>query len=231
MRSYRQGAGQAYGVLSDYAYLVQGLIDLYESSFEIRWLTWAIELQKKQDELFWDSAQGAYFDTTGRDATILLRMKEDYDGAEPAPNSTAALNLQRLSHLLDSKEWQAKAQQTLSAFATQLKADPSGMPQMLVALGFHYDKPKQIIIAGNLEHDDTKEMLREVHKQYLPNKILMLADNGEGQRFLSQHIPFIGSVKMHQGRATAYVCENYVCQLPTSDLGVMNRLLRGTDTP
>ena len=111
-RSYRQGAGKANGFLSDYAFLIQGLIDLYEASFETRWLAWAMELQKTQDNLFWDSSQGAYFETTGKDSNILLRMKEDYDGAEPAPNSVAALNLQRLAQLLDSNDWQAKAQQT-----------------------------------------------------------------------------------------------------------------------
>jgi uncharacterized protein YyaL (SSP411 family) len=120
-RSYRQGASEANGFLSDYTFLIQGLIDLYEASFETRWLAWAMELQKTQDDLFWDSAQGAYFETTGKDSTILLRMKEDYDGAEPAPNSVAALNLQRLAQLLDSKDWKAKAQRTLGAFARQLK--------------------------------------------------------------------------------------------------------------
>jgi uncharacterized protein YyaL (SSP411 family) len=228
-RSYRQGAGEANGFLSDYAFLIQGLIDLYEASFETRWLAWAIELQKTQDDLFWDSSQGAYFETTGKDSAILLRMKEDYDGAEPAPNSVAALNLQRLAQLLDSKDWKAKAQQTLGAFAGQLKAAPSAMPQMLVALDFHLDKPKQIVIAGNPQQDDTKAMLREVHRQYIPNKVILLADGGEGQRFLSQYISFIQSVKMHNGKATSFICENYVCQLPTTDLKVMAGLLQGTN--
>ena len=102
------------------------------------------------------------------------------------------------------------------------------MPQMLVALDFQLDKPKQIVIAGNLQHDDTKAMLREVHKQYIPNKVLLLADGGEGQRFLSQYLPFIQSVKMRDGKATSFICENYVCQLPTTDLKVMASLLQGT---
>jgi len=228
-RSYRQGAGEANGFLSDYAFLIQGLIDLYEASFETRWLAWALELQKTQDDLFWDSSQGAYFETTGKDSTILLRMKEDYDGAEPAPNSVAALNLQRLALLLDSKDWQTRAQQTLNAFAGQLKSAPSSMPQMLVALDFQLDKPKQIVIAGNLQHDDTKAMLREVHKQYIPNKVILLADGGNGQRFFSQYTGFMQSVKMREGKATSFICENYVCQLPTTDLKVMARLLQGTN--
>jgi len=107
-RSYRQGAGKAEAVLSDYAFLIQGLIDLYETSFETRWLAWAEELQKTQVALFWDSKLGGYFDTSGKDSSILLQMKEDYDGAEPAPNSVAALNLLRLAHLMDAKHWWRK---------------------------------------------------------------------------------------------------------------------------
>jgi uncharacterized protein YyaL (SSP411 family) len=226
-RSYRHGVGEANGFLTDYAFLIQGLIDLYEASFETRWLAWAMELQKRQDALFEDPAQGAYFDTTGGDSTILLRMKEDYDGSEPAANSVTALNLQRLAQLFDSKEWHGKAQQTLRAFAGLLKSTPSAMPQMLVALDFYLDKPKQIVIAGNPQHDDVKAMLREVHKQYIPNKVILLADGGEGQRFLSQYTSFLRSVEMHGGKATSFICENYVCRLPTTDPQEMARLLQG----
>jgi uncharacterized protein YyaL (SSP411 family) len=103
------------------------------------------------------------------------------------------------------------------------------MPQMLVALDFHLDKPKQIVLAGNPRHDDTKAMLREVHKHYIPNKVILLADGGEGQRFFSQYLSFIQSVKMHNGKATSFICENYVCQLPTTDLKVMAGLLQATN--
>ncbi len=226
-RSYRQGTGKADGFLSDYAFLIQGLIDLYETSFETRWLAWAEELQKTQDSLFWDAKQGGYFDTSGKDPSILLRMKEDYDGAEPAPNSVAALNLQRLAHLMDAKHWREKAEQTLQAFTSQLRSSHSSLPQMLVALDFYLDQPKQIVLAGDRRTEDTQQMLRELHKQFIPNKVIMLADGGEGQHFLAQHINFIQSVKMQNGKATAYICENYVCQLPTTDLKIMARLLQG----
>jgi uncharacterized protein len=225
-RSYRQGAGKANGFLSDYTFVIQASIDLYEATFEPRWLVWAVELQNTQDTLFWDSKQRGYFDTSGKDPAILLQMKEDYDGAEPAANSVAALNLLRLAHLLNAKDWQAKAEQTLRAFAGQLKSAPSALPNMLVALDFHLDQPKQIVVAGIRDSEDTRQMLREVHQQYVPNKVLMLADGGESQRFLAQRVEFIRSVTMLGGKATAYVCANYVCQLPTSDLKIMARLLQ-----
>ena len=101
------------------------------------------------------------------------------------------------------------------------------MPQMLVALDFHLDKPKQIIIAGDQQKADTKSLLREVHNRYIPNKVILLADGGDGQRFLGQSLPFLKEMKRLGGKATAYICENYACQLPTSDLKVMTRLLDG----
>jgi hypothetical protein len=230
LRSYRQGAGAVEGFLGDYAFLIQALIDLYEASFDTRWLAWAMDLQKTQDSLFWDSAQGGYFDTTGKNDDILLRMKEDYDGAEPAPNSVAALNLQRLAHLLDSEQWRKKAVQTLQAFSAQLKSVPSAVPQMLAALDFHLSRPKQIVIAGGLQDDDVRQILREIHGRYIPNKVILFADGGDGQNFLGQHVSFIKSVKMQGGKATIFICEDYVCQLPTTDVKVMAGLLTGKKT-
>lgn len=224
-RFYRQGAGKAGGILSDYTFLIQGLIDLYETSFETRWLVWAMELQNTQDALFWDPKNGGYFDTAGKDPTILLRTKEDYDGAEPAPNSVAALNLLRLGHLFGSSEWQKRGQQTLRAYASQLRSMPFGLPQMLVALDFQLRTPKQVVIAGQKDSPDTRAMLQEVHSHFLPNKVLILADQTEGSKFFSEKIDFIKSIRMIGGKATAYVCEDYVCKLPTTDLKVMSQLL------
>ncbi len=229
LRRYRQGETAIDGFVDDYAFLIQGLIDLYEASFDVRWLTWAIELQKQQNALFWDKDGGGYFSTTGADASVILRMKDDYDGAEPSPNSVAALNLLRLSQMTDNREFREMAERTLQVFGSrlQLRQRMSGMPQMLVAFDFHLDKPKQIIIAGRPEAADTRAMLREVHARFIPNKILLLADGGAGQKTLAGYIEFIKGVQMIDGKATAFVCENYVCKLPTTDPTTMIGLLVG----
>ncbi len=153
-------------------------------------------------------------------------MKEDHDGAEPTGNSIAALNLLRLAQMTDNNDWQQKGAQTIATFAERLQQYPSIMPQMLAALDFQLDKPKQIIIAGAPGAADTQKMLREIHRRYLPNKIILLADGGEGQKQLSKYLPFVASVSMQNGKATAYVCENYVCKLPTADVAVMAGLLK-----
>ncbi len=224
-RRYRDDTAGLEAHLDDYAFLVHGLLDLYEAALDVKWLTNAIELTEKQIALFWDKTSGGFFDTSGKDETVLLRMKEDYDGAEPTGNSIAALNLLRLAQMTDNDDWHQKGAQTIATFAERLQQYPSSMPQMLAALDFQLEKPKQIIIAGAPEAADTKKMLREIHSRYLPNKIILLADGGEGQKQLSKYLSFIASVSMMDGKATAYVCENYVCKLPTSDVAVMGGLL------
>jgi len=217
LRSYREGASEVEGFADDYAFLIQGLLDLYETTFNPRWIEWAMELQARQNELFWDGRSGGYFTTTGKDADILLRSKEDYDGAEPSPNSVAALNLLRLAQMLDRADWRERAEKTLHAFSSQLDHAPSGMPLMLVALDWLRATPTQIIIAGTPDAPDTRAMLRDIHSVFMPNTIVILADGGAGQALFAEHVEFMKDIAPLNGRATAYVCENFVCHLPTSD--------------
>ena len=225
IRRYRAGEATIDGFADDYAFLIQGLLNLYEASFDINDLTWAFDLQRKQNELFWDSSGNGFFSTTGNDPSVLLRMKEDYDDAEPSPNSVAALNLLRLSQMRDEKPFREMAEKTLAAFGDRLKQAPSAMPQMMVAFDFQLTKPRQIVIAGKPNAADTRAMLRAVHENFIPNKIILLADGGDGQTFLGKHLEFIQDVKMMDGKATAYVCENYVCHTPTPDLSKFASLL------
>ncbi|MEP7071582.1 MAG: thioredoxin domain-containing protein, partial [Verrucomicrobiota bacterium] len=134
-RNFRDGRGVD-GFADDYAFVIQGLLDLYEASFDVAWLKWAGALQAKQDELFLDRKRGGYFTTTGKDASVLLRMKEDNDSAEPAASSIAALNLARLSALRNDPALSQRARETVSAFSAQLGHFPTALPQMLVALDF-----------------------------------------------------------------------------------------------
>ncbi len=225
IRRYRAGQSTIDGFADDYAFLIQGLLDLYEASFDINDLAWALDLQKKQNELFWDSTGKGFFSTTGNDPSVLLRMKEDNDSAEPSPNSVATLNLLRLSQMLDEKTFREMAEQTLTAFGGRMQRAPGAMPQMMVALDFHLTKAQLIVIAGKPDAADTRSMLRAVHKTFIPNKILLLADGGKGQAFLGKRLEFIQDVKMVGGKATAYVCENYVCHAPTPDLSKLASLL------
>jgi uncharacterized protein YyaL (SSP411 family) len=225
LRSYREEPSKITGFADDYAFLIQGLLDLYEADFNVQWLRHAVGLQEKQDRVFADKEHGGYFGFSGDDPHILLRVKEDYDGAEPSPNSVAALNLLRLGEITDNEAWRKEGARTIDAFADQMSHVPVAMPQMLVALDFDLATPKQIVIAGKPGADDTRALVREVHRHFLPNKILLLADGGEGQQFLAGKLEFLKSTTMLDGKATAYVCEHYTCQRPTNDAKALAELL------
>ena len=227
-RRYRAGSADIDGYLDDYAFLNQGLLDLYEASFDVQLLSWAMRVQQTQDHLFWDAKQGGYFTTSGQDQSILLRTREAYDGVEPSPNSVAAMNLLRLWQITDQQQYRDKADKTLVTFGSGLDQRPEAMPYMMSALGFSLAKPRQIVIAGVPGAEDTRALLRLVWQRYLPNRVLLLVDGAEGQKQLARWVPSLATVTRKQGRATAYICENYVCNLPTADPPTVARLLDGS---
>ncbi|CAN5202791.1 thioredoxin domain-containing protein [soil metagenome] len=225
LRSYLDGPAAIDGFASDYAFLIQGLLDLYEAGFDHRWLAWADALQAKQDELFWDDAGGGYFASSGKDPSVLLRSKELHDGAEPSENSVAALNLQRLGAMLDQPERLERLQILLRAFTGQLGQAPTAAPLKLVALDAARSKPAQVVIAGDPASADTRAMLDIVRRHPRPHQVVLLADSVAGQDFLGEHAEFYQSVSPADDKATAYVCENFVCHLPTNDPAELKTLL------
>jgi uncharacterized protein len=225
-RSYREGRSEVHGFADDYAFAVQGLLDLYEASFDVKWLKIAVELQEAQDRLFLDQEKGGYFSTSGNDKNVVLRMKDENDGAEPAPSSVAALNLLRLAQIENRPEWREQAEKTIGAFGATLTRFPSAMPQMLVALDALSSRPRQIVIAGKATGSDTRALLAEVHRHFSPNKIVLLADEGEGQKYLGQKLEAIRAMKMANKKATAYVCENFRCAAPVTDPAELREMLK-----
>jgi uncharacterized protein len=225
-RSYRDGRGNIEGFADDYAFVIQGLLDLYEASFDIEWLKFALELQETQDRLFFDEKRGGYFSTSGKDKSVVLRMKDDNDSAEPAASSVAALNLLRLTQFRDDKKFEERARKTLDAFAPTVSHFASAMPQLLVALDYSVAKPKQIVIAGKSDAPETKALLKEVHRHFIPNRILILADGVDGQKFFSEKNEAIGAMSPIDGKPAAYVCENFTCKAPVTDPKALRELLR-----
>jgi uncharacterized protein YyaL (SSP411 family) len=217
IRRFRHGHAAIDGMLEDYAFLIQGLLDLYEASFDAEWLAWGIRLQGQQDTLFWDPAGGGYFSTSAGRPDVLVRVKDDYDGAEPAPNSIAAMNLLRLWQVTGRKEWRDKADAVFDALAVRLTRSGSALPQLASALDFGLSTPKQIVIAGDRDGADTRTLVNLVRSRFIPNKIVLLADGGPDQAVIAKWLPFVGTMQRLDGRATIYVCQNYACRLPTSD--------------
>jgi uncharacterized protein len=224
-RRFRAGDSAVAAFLDDYAAMIRGLLDLYETDFDFHWLDWAVRLQEKQDELFWDAQAGGYFAVGAEDASILFRTREGYDGAEPSPNSLAALNLLRLREITGRAEWKRRAEQTFAAFGRRLALQPEVLPEMAAALGFALTPPRQIVIAGAPAAADTRSLLSIVQRRFLPGKILLLADGGEGQKQLARWQPALQAMQPQNGRAAAYLCENFVCHKPLSDPQALEHLL------
>jgi uncharacterized protein YyaL (SSP411 family) len=225
-RSYRDGRSAVEGFADDYAFVIQGLLDLYEASFDVESLKFATQLQETQDHLFFDEKNGGYFSTSGKDKNVVLRMKDDNDSAEPAASSVAALNLLRLSQFYGDKQLEEQARKTIDAFATTLSHFPSAMPQMLVAFDFSSSKPRQIVIAGKKDAQETKAFLTEVRRHFLPKTILLLADGAEGQKYLGEKNEAIRAMSPLDGKPAAYVCENFTCKAPVTDPKQLAGLLK-----
>ena len=225
IRSFRHGPSNVAAFADDYAALIAGLLDLYEADFDAQWLQWAVELQTKMDERFSDKEHGGYFQTAPSASDILFRSKEDYDGAEPAPGSVAAMNLLRLAQLTDAKDFRERADKTIASAADQLAKIPSAMTQMLCAVDASLAKPRQIVIAGKPGADDTRALLREVRAVFSPNQIVLLADGAAGQEWLGKKLEFFRTVGLIDGKAAAYVCENFTCQAPVTESAKLRELL------
>jgi hypothetical protein len=224
LRRYRQGDAAIPGFLDDYAFFTQALLDQYETSFELRDLELAIRLTEKMVALFEDSEHGAFYSTAAGDPTLVMRIKEDYDGAEPSGNSIAVQNLLRLAQITDRQDFRASAARALEAFGSRMVSAPVGVPQMLVAYEFSISKPKQIVLVGDRDAADTHRLLAALHSRFVPNRIVLLV-NRESRPALARHLPSIADMTAIGGQATAYVCEDYTCKLPTADVAAFSQLL------
>jgi uncharacterized protein YyaL (SSP411 family) len=223
-RNFREEKGSD-GFADDYAFMIQGLIDLYEASFDVQWLSFALDLQQTLDALFWDNISGGYFSVTGEDASVLLRMKDDNDSAEPAASSIAVLNLARLAAMLNDSQMAERARRTVMAFSPQLAHFPSGMPQLLVAFDFLNGSPMQIVVAGARDDKRTRALLRDVRSHFLPRAVALLIDGDNSQEFFGKSNEAVSAMKMVEGKPAAYLCRNFACQAPVTEPAQLARLL------
>jgi uncharacterized protein len=216
LRRYRDGDAAIDGYAEDYAYLIFGLLELFQADGSPEWLDWAATLQESQDAQFWDEADAAWFSTRGDDPTVLLRLKEDYDGAEPAASSIAASNLLTLAHLTGAAGALEKVERTLARFGPRIGAAARAVPMMLCALSAWHAGPSQIVIVGARDADRTRALRSAVARRYLPFAVHVPVEPGAPQEALSARLPFIAAMKP-AGGAAAYLCHDFTCQQPVSD--------------
>ena len=224
LRRYRDGDAAIAGFLDDYAFLIAALLDLYESDFDPQRIQLAIALAGRMRELFEDSAGGAFFTSAADDPSLVLRMKDDYDGAEPSGNSIALLDLERLAHLTDRSDFRHAAERTLGALGPKMAGQPVAVPQMLVAFDYSIAVRREVVIAGG--RFEAQPFLRELRSRFLPHALVLLVDSEETRRKLAQIFPAVAEMRELNGHPTAYVCQGYVCQLPVNEISKFVELLQ-----
>ena len=224
-RSWREGERGPKAFAIDYACLIHGLLDLYQAAFDVKWLQWAVALQSEMDALFLDTENGGYYSVHTDMPNSVLRIKEDYDGAEPSPNSLAAANLVRLSALLAQDAWKEQAAKIFALFGSTLQSSPSSVPAMAMAFDLHHRGKRQIVLAGNASTPEFQALANHVRRRFLPTATLLHADGGAGQAWLGQHNEAIAEMKPINGHPAAYVCQNFTCQAPVTTVEELEKLL------
>jgi uncharacterized protein YyaL (SSP411 family) len=225
-RSYRQGPAEINGFAADYAFLISGLLDLYEADFDLEWITWARQLQDTLDLHFWDQARGGYFSTADGDPAILLRLKEDYDGAEPAPTSVAVHNLWRFGQLLHNDTLLDHARKAALAFSARLDAQPFGMPLLLAGAALLDTPPIHLILhAADPAHPALAALRAEVSRRHLPQLVVIQIADAEAREFFAERHGAVASLPEAPAEPTAYLCENFACQLPVTQPEALRELI------
>lgn len=225
MRYYRDGKVIEKAFLDDYAFMVMGLLDLYEATFEAKWLIQAKQLAEDMIELFADGERGGFF-LAGKDGEKLIaRAKPGSDGAIPSGNSVAALALLKLGRLTMNQHFTEQGAKVLEAFSQQLEHSPAYSSAMLTALDFRLGPVREIIVAGNPDAIDTKQMLKLIRSRFSPNAVVMLHEQDKANSPIYKIVPFIENQTAIDGKATAYVCEDYVCKRPVNSIREFEALL------
>jgi uncharacterized protein len=216
-RRYRDGEAAIDAYAEDYAFLVWGLLELFQADADPQWLRWALRLRERQDSLFWDEAAGGWFNTTGTDRSVLLRLKEDYDGAEPSAGSVSLLNLLVLAHLTGDPSMNERLERALRAVGGRLSQQPHAVPMGLAALSAYHAGLRQVVLVGDRNDPGYGEMLESIASVYMPFGVVVRVEPGVQQSELSRMLPFVGEMRRIDGQATAYVCRDFVCHEPTFD--------------
>jgi uncharacterized protein YyaL (SSP411 family) len=213
LRRFRDGEAAVEGFLDDYALLALALLDLYETEFNPDDFQWAAALVHRAIELFSDAQNGGFFSTVAGKQDLVLRLKDDYDGAEPSGNSVMTIALLRLARMSGDETLRKFAEKNLSAFSSHLRTQGTGVPQMMVAHSLAWAKPMEIVLAGPQDQPGMAELLTVIRSKFLPNAVVMMAAQAP------QPMPALN------GAPTAYVCENYACNQPVTSASELEKLL------
>ena len=214
---WRDGERDDVELLEGYAFMLDGVLQLYEATLEPKHLDFAIDLARGMITKFFDETNGGFWQSASGTKDLILRAKDDYDGAEPSGNSVATLALLKLAAITNREDFRKPAEATLRLFSPRLEKIPQAVPYMLHALDFWIDEPRRVVIAGNPAESKALQMIYAVHSVYQPNKVV-LGNSGSVESF-SRTLP------AREG-PLAYLCTGKACQPPTNDSAMVREMLK-----
>ena len=227
-RSFKDGQARHDAYLDDYAFLIAGLLDLFEATGDPRWLREAVSLDRVVEAHYEDHA-GGFFRTSDDHEQLLARERPGFDGAEPAGSSVQILNLLRLSEITTQQAYRQRADRALMAVGTIFERAPGGAGEALLALDFALDSAKEIVIVTQRSRAEAEPLLARLRATYMPNRVLLVTVEGEPLTTLSRLSPLVEGKSAGKGPATAYVCRRGVCNLPTADPSIFEKQIRKVD--
>jgi uncharacterized protein YyaL (SSP411 family) len=220
LKRYRQGESGLTAHIEDYAFMIRGLLDLYETNFEVRYLAEAIALQAIADEFFLDPEKGGYF-TVAEDAEqLIVRAKKLYGGAIPSGNAVSISNLSRLYRMTGNPDYAKRNDELIRAFSGEIGQQPMVYPVALCGLDFTVGPTHEIVISGEKDSEDTRAMIEALRKEFRPNQVILLR-TPENADALAKLAPYTETQLSINGKATAYVCRNFACKVPTNEVATM----------
>jgi len=224
LHRYRDGESSIKATLDDYAFVIWGLLELYETTFQTNYLKTAIEFQNIQNKYFWDEVNFGYFLTANDAEKLLTRSKEVYDGAIPSGNSVSFNNLLKLSRLTANSTFENFASKMSASFSEIVNKAPSGTTMMLQAVNFAIGNPSEVLIIAESENQLTEELLKTLNSAFIPNKVVVLKTKANESE-LSQIASFTQNYNILEGNPLIYVCKNYNCNLPTNEINIALEML------
>jgi len=218
LKRYRNGVAALDAHLDDYAFMAWGLLELYEATFAIKYISQALDLMNIMVEDFWDDKNGGFFLGSDQSEKLIVRSKTAYDGAIPSGNSVAVMNMVKLTRITGNTNWAELAEKTIRAFSEDVNRAPTGYTLMLTGFMFDTQNSKEIVIVGDSRNRNTTKFLHTIRASYAPHKVLLFKDTSVRDNRLEQLANWTSTQNSINGKPTAYVCKNFACNQPTSDI-------------
>ena len=220
LKRYRDGNAGVDAHLDDYAFFIWGLLELYEATFNVTYLSEAIQLSNIMVDEFWDVTNGGFFLGGEKSEKLIVRAKTGYDGAMPSGNSVAAMNCSKLNRITGETKWAEISDKIFITFSNEIQQTPSGYASMVNAFLFNTDNPKEIVIVGSGKDSDTISAIEKIKSEYVPNKVIIFKDTDDELNKLSPLAKWTVTQETIDEKTTYYICQDFACKIPTTDLNL-----------